>query len=146
MKTDKRKREKNRIYRLTHKKEFAQYSAMARWREGLSIEEQKVFDRLDREGRIKVIYGARSVLCDVGNGLAKGHWIPDLPVELADVWNQEPLSPNWFSEKGRANLERIGRNIEKERQKKELRAEERDLDREIAEDEEDEIDDGALIL
>jgi hypothetical protein len=73
---------------------------MKQWRKDLDPSEQILFDELKKDGRLKIIYGARSILCN-GN-----HWIPDISPSIADK-DDLKLDESWFSEKGKANLHRI---------------------------------------
>jgi hypothetical protein len=69
------------------------------WRASLDPSEQILFDQLNRVGRVDIIYGARSILCE-------GSWISGILPSIADK-NDLKIDENWFSEKGRANLHRI---------------------------------------
>ena len=83
---------------------FAKEVDFSMWRARLSEDYKGRFDTLKAQGRLNIIYGARCVLCDV-DGI--GHYIPDLDLAQADIWNNEPLKESWLSERGRANLHRI---------------------------------------
>jgi hypothetical protein len=86
-------------YYQKHKKELREKRLLRKWRNSLTDSEKILFDQLNEEERLKIIYGSRSILW-------KGHYIPDLPLELANK-EGEPLSESFFSEKGKANLHRI---------------------------------------
>lgn len=101
------RRKINRELRESFKKERAFYEwrkkkevALKIWRKTLHGKDKRHFDVLRIQNRLFIFHGARSVLCD-------GHLIPNLPLELANKWNQEPLCEEWFSEKGKENLHRI---------------------------------------
>jgi len=72
---------------------------LKQWRDSLDPSEQILFDRLMKDKRIRIIYGAWAILCE-------GSWISGILPSIADK-NDLKIDENWFSEKGRANLHRI---------------------------------------